>query len=163
MFLLRTKLTTFRMLFTLEKYFAITDNIHVWWVTMPLQVTMSSLRPRGVVFDPVAATHQLGDLTTGKVLKQFGINSYIFPFLGRAFDNNCVCCYACDNSGINNNKSLIALSASWHQFPVSQLPPSAILVFVELGDWRQSSILSRWYMRAAQYFLSIWHFSSPRP
>jgi len=45
------------------------------------KVTMSNLRPGGVVFDPVAATHQLGDLTTG-----------------RAFDNNCVCSYACDNS-----------------------------------------------------------------
>ena len=30
---------------------------------------MSSLRPGGVVFDPVTASQQLGDLTTGKVLK----------------------------------------------------------------------------------------------
>ena len=60
---------------------------------------MSNLRPGGVVFDPVAATHQLGDLTTGKVFKQFVKIVYIFPFLGRAFDNNCVCSYACDNSG----------------------------------------------------------------
>ena len=32
---------------------------------------MSSLRPGGAVFDPVAASQQLGDLTTGKVHKQF--------------------------------------------------------------------------------------------
>ena len=38
---------------------------------------MSSLRPGGVVFDPVTASQQLGDLTTGKVLKQFVKSHYI--------------------------------------------------------------------------------------
>ena len=62
---------------------------------------MSSLRPGGVVFDPVTASQQLGDLTTGKVLKQFVKKSLYFVCFpsGRAFDNNCVCPYSCDNSG----------------------------------------------------------------
>ena len=104
---------------------------------------MSSLRPGGVVFDPVTASQQLGDLTTGKVLKLFVKKSLYFVCVFHQDERLTIIVSVHTPVITQVNKSPSCLVIILTQFPRSQHPRSAILVFVELGDWRQSSILSR--------------------